>query len=50
MILGAFRYTIVNGLELVEDVLDGLHEDWLETPGKGVRIIRVVFPQVHVHF
>lgn len=49
VIFGTFGYAVVNSLKFVEDILNGLHEDWLETPGKRIRIIRVVLFQIHVH-
>ena len=48
MIFGTFRYAVINSLKFIEDILDGLHKDWLETPGKRVWIIRVIFFQIYV--
>jgi len=48
VIFGAFRYAVIDSLKFVEDILDGLHEDWLETPCKGVWIIRVILFQARI--
>ena len=48
VIFGTFRYAVINSLKFIEDVLDGLHKDWFETPGKRVRIIRIILFQIYV--
>ena len=48
VVFGTFRYTVINSLKFIEDVLDGLHKDWLEAPGKRVWIIRVILFQIYV--
>jgi hypothetical protein len=48
VIFSTFGYAVMNGLKFIEDILDGLHEDWLETPGKRVGMVGVVFFQVRV--
>jgi hypothetical protein len=48
VIFSTFGYAVINSLKFIEDILDGLHEDRLETPGKRVWIIRVILFQIYV--
>lgn len=43
MILGVLGDVVVHGLELVKDVLDGLHEHGFECAGERVGVVGVVF-------
>ena len=48
VIFGALRYIVVNRLEFIEDILNGLHKDWLEAPGERVWIVGVILFQIHI--
>ena len=45
VVFGAFRDIIVDGLELVEDILYRLHHDGLKSTRKRVRVVRIVLLQ-----
>lgn len=37
-----FGYIVVNCLKLVKDVLNGFHDDWLQSSRERIRIVRIV--------
>ena len=45
VVFGAFRDIIVDGLELVEDILYRLHHDGLKSTRERVRVVRIVLLQ-----